>query len=93
LWGEDGAVISIGGDGRIYFKGGRNSGAWPDMVTLQCRKVDETERALSIKKTAANQVASRSKTSSWSLAKEQQLAEFKVEPPLTTEDVEQLSKS
>ena len=38
-------VSSIGGDGRIYFKGGAGAGAWPDMIVFRCKKHDDSTDA------------------------------------------------
>jgi hypothetical protein len=83
-------VSSIGSDGRIHFKGGAGAGAWPDKVTVQCKRSDESARARELKHKAANQAALRSRASGRSGEKHRELAEFEVKSPLTTEDVEQL---
>ncbi len=83
-------VSSIGSDGRIHFKGGAGAGAWPDKVTVQCNRSDESPRARELKQKASNQAALRGRASGWSGDKHRELAEFEVKSPLTMEDVEEL---
>ena len=78
-------VSSIGSDGRVYFKGSRTGGAWPDQLTLLCRKADETEQALNFKRKAANRAALRARTDSWTLAKRSQLQRFEVNARLAAQ--------
>jgi hypothetical protein len=85
-------VSSIGSDGSIYFKGGGGARAWPDVVTVRCRKADASSAATDLRTTAANQAALRSRNTSWSIAKQHELAEYEVEARLTREDVEQLGQ-
>ncbi len=88
-----GEVVSIGSSGRIYFKGGQGARAWPDRVLLQSRKSDNSTRARRLKKTAANQAATRYKIAGMSFAKEQELSGFRVTTLLTYDDVEQLQET
>ena len=85
-------VSSIGSTGRIHFKGGQGTGAWPDVVTVCCRKRDDGDVARALRRVAANQVASRARTDRWSLGKQAELEEFKVKAPLTRDDVEELQE-
>jgi hypothetical protein len=87
-----GEVVSIAGNGRIHFKGGQGARAWPDRVTLKCRKEATTKSALKFKKNATNQASTRSRASGWSMAKEQELADFSVAVSITGDDVEQLQE-
>jgi Domain of unknown function (DUF4263) len=82
-------VSSIGNTGRIYFRGGGGFGAWPDMVTVQCRKNDNSTKARSLRQKAANEAAHRARTESWSESKERELEEFAVNTVLTNEIVDQ----
>jgi hypothetical protein len=84
-------VSSIGSDGIVYFKGGGGARAWPDMVAVRCRKDDSTTAGRELRTAAANQAALRSRNNTnWSIAKQHELAEYEVEAPLTSDDVEQL---
>jgi hypothetical protein len=84
-------VSSIGSDGRIYYKGGSGKGAWPDMVTIQCRKDDNSAAALRFKRAAANLAALRSRANLWSESKQREVQGFDVTAtPLTPDTVEQL---
>jgi hypothetical protein len=83
-------VSSIGSDGRLYFKGGAGAGAWPDKVTVRCRRRDNSAGARRLKQIAANRAAHRSRVDSWSCAKQHELQEFVATTGLTLYDVEQL---
>jgi len=85
-------VTSIGGDGRVYFKGGQNAGAWPDLIALRCRKDDSSQLARDSKRDAANQAAARSKRSEWSSAKDRELKEFRVHSAITHDGIEELER-
>jgi hypothetical protein len=80
-------VRSISSNGRIHFKGGRGAGAWPDRVTVQCRKNDADSKARDFRRVAANRASSRQDSESWSTAKERELAEFRITARLNREDV------
>jgi hypothetical protein len=94
--GNDGQQIaevsSVGGDGRIHLKGGGGAGAWPDLITVLCRKDDDSRRARDLKRKAANQIALRARAESWSLNKQRELEDFEITAPLTEEHVEQLQE-
>ncbi len=85
-------VSSIGSNGRIHFKGGGGAGAWPDLITVLCRKGDNSRRARNLKRQAANKIALRARAKSWSLNKQRELEEFEITAPLTEEHVEQLQE-
>lgn len=86
-------VISIGSSGRLYFKGGQGASAWPDRVLLRSRKSEDSISARRLRRAAANQASARYKITGISSAKEQELAEFKINMPLTEDDVEQLQET
>lgn len=88
--GQLGAVASIGGTGRIYFKGGSGAGAWPDMVTVKCRGTATTKKAEALKAAAANQAATRAKADAWSVAKEKELLDYKIMARVRSSDIDQL---
>ena len=90
--GQVAEVSSIGSDGRIYFKGSASVGAWPDRVTVQCRKSDQSANGQELKQKAADQAALRARATDWSGNKHRELEEFEVHSPLTWEDVEQLQE-
>lgn len=83
-------VSSIGDDGSIYFKGGRGARAWPDTVSVRCRRDDATDAARELRTRAANQAALRQRNTNWSIAKQQELAEYEVHAPLTADEIERL---
>jgi hypothetical protein len=83
-------VSSIDDSGRIYFKGGMGRGAWPDLLKMRARKSDDRQRARDARKTAANEAALRARTDLWSLAKQAELSEFKVDGVLREDDVDRL---
>ncbi len=85
-------VSSIGGTGRIYFKGGMGMGAWPDLVTVCCKNGDNSGAAQEVRKVAANLRASRARTDRWSLGKQAELQEFEVEGSLHSDDLEELQE-
>jgi len=83
-------VVSIGIDGRIYFRGGHGASAWPDRVTLLSRRTDNSKRARVLKKAALNDASARLNVRHWSLAKQAELRRFEVTAPLTQGDIDQL---
>src|SRR5262249_35169642 len=85
-------VSSIGSGGRVYFKGSTSGGAWPDQITILCRKDGDTEQARDLKRKAANTAALRARTDSWTLAKRTELLGFKVDAPVTLETIEELKR-
>ena len=85
-------VSSIGSNGRVYFKGSTSGGAWPDQLTVLCRKADDTERARDLKRKAANSAALRARADAWTLAKRSDLLRFEVDAPLTLQTVEELQR-
>jgi hypothetical protein len=80
-------ISSIGEDGRIYFKGGRGFGAWPDQISMIAPVDDENDTAEQNRRKAENLAATRSLSSGWSNARRQELSKYLVEIPLSEEDV------
>jgi hypothetical protein len=83
-------VSSIGGNGRIHFKGGAGAGAWPDKVSLSCKKSDQSGAAVEMKRKALNQAALRTRVGEWTEDKHRNLDEFEIRSPLASEDIEEL---
>jgi hypothetical protein len=83
-------ISSIGGDGRLYFKGGAGAGAWPDQVTVRCRHDENSDNARALRATASAQASRRSRIRSWTEQKDRELAPFRVLEPLAELDIEQL---
>ena len=84
------AVSSIGGDGRVYLKGGRGAGAWPDTLTMVARSADNSAHAAEWRRKAANRAAQRAQGESWSGAKAAMLEPYAVVDAITESDVEEL---
>lgn len=85
-------VVSLSNLGRVYFRGGQGARAWPDRLSIACRASDTSPTAKKLKRAAANQAAVRAKIADFSLAKERELAEFKVLNRLTEEDVDRFQE-
>ncbi len=85
-------VVSIASNGRVHFKGGQGARAWPDRLSVRCRKGANTKKAQLLRETAASQAAERSRVRGWSHAKELELDKFKVTDPLMLNDIEQLQE-
>jgi hypothetical protein len=85
-------VSSIGSNGRVYFKGSGGGGAWPDQLTVLCRKDDTTKKAGELKRKAINSAALRARIGSWTLAKQDELKRFEVTAPLTLQTVQELER-
>jgi hypothetical protein len=83
-------VTSIREDGRVQFKGGRGSGAWPDELTIKCRRDEGSATAIQLRSAARNAAARRAVADGWSLAKSAELAQYLAIEPLTEDDVVQL---
>jgi hypothetical protein len=81
---------SIGSQGRIYFKGSGSGGAWPDKLTVRCRKDANTAEARALMKQASNSVASNARADYISGAKLHQLRRYEVESALTLDVVEEM---
>lgn len=66
--GEKIEISSVGGDGRVYFKGGRGYRAWPDMVhSVVARAGANTPAAKKARMEAENAAAVRASSPEWSL--------------------------
>lgn len=87
--GEPAVISSIGEDGRVYFKGGRGFGAWPDQLSIVARAGDIGE-AKWVYREAENWAAQRTGTVAWSSAKSQELSEFLITTPLSDSDIDEL---
>ena len=83
-------VASIGQDGRVYFRGGRGFGAWPDLISVIARRGDESDSAIKARQQAANLAARRASSSAWSVAKSQDLSEFVTEEAVSEDDIAEL---
>jgi hypothetical protein len=83
-------VASIGEDGRVFFRGGRGSGAWPDKLKLKFRKNDASVEATNARKEARNAAAKKMQVEEWSLAKRRELTPYLVTEALSEDDVVQL---
>lgn len=88
--GDMAEVSSISQDGRVYFKGGRGFGAWPDLISVVARMGDESDSAVEARRQAANSVAYRASPSAWSLAKSHDLSEFTTEDNISEDDIAEL---
>jgi hypothetical protein len=85
-------VSSIGSNGRVYFKGSTRGGAWPDQLTVLCRKADDTEQARDSKRKATNSAVLRARAGARTLAKRSELLRFEVDAPLTLQIVEEMQR-
>jgi antiviral defense system Shedu protein SduA len=83
-------VSSIGNNGRIHFKGGAGAGAWPDKVSLRCKKLDQSAAAQEMTQKALNQATLRARVGEWTEDKHRNLDEFEINSPLASEDIELL---
>ncbi|MBA2881799.1 hypothetical protein HNR65_002130 [Desulfosalsimonas propionicica] len=88
--GEIAEVSSIGQNGRVFFKGGRGFGAWPDLIKVRARKEDESGEAKELRIQAKNKAEKRKGPSEWSAAKSGDLAHFVTECGLTEVEVDEL---
>lgn len=88
--GDLAEVSSIGQDGRVFFKGGRGFGAWPDLISVVARRDDNSESATAARRRARNAAARRAQISAWSMAKSQDLSEFTTEDIVSEDDIAEL---
>lgn len=88
--GEVAKVSSIGQEGRVYFKGGRGFGAWPDQISIVARKDEQSDSAIEARRQAENSAARHNASSGWSMAKCQDLSEFKTENIVSENDIAEL---
>ncbi len=84
------AVSSIGGDGRVYLRGGKGARAWPDTLTMVARSADKSAHAAEWRRKAANRAAQRAHGESWSSAKAAMLEPYAVADGITESDIEEL---
>ncbi len=85
--GEVALVSSIGRDGRVYFKGGRGFGSWPDLVSIVSRRDDQSQSA---RRQAENTASRHSTSSQWSMARHKDLIEFATDRSVCEEDIAEL---
>lgn len=83
-------VASIREDGRINFKGGRGSGAWPDLLRVRCRRDDVSARGEQWRARARNAAARRAESHEWSLQKAHELSEYLTQEWVTEDEIVQL---
>jgi Domain of unknown function (DUF4263) len=83
-------VSSIGGEGRVHFKGGMGAGAWPDVLSVVARAGDSALSAEAARQQARNASARRQSVRAWSLAKRRDLEEFRTTQVPTNDDVDAL---
>jgi hypothetical protein len=89
--GGTGEVLSFGEEGRVFFKGGRGFGAWPDRLEVLFRKSDQSPEAQECRKAAHNGAALRSANpSDWSEAKAQELRPYLAVAPIREDEIVQL---
>ena len=88
--GEVAEVSSIGQDGRVFFKGGRGFGSWPDLITVIARIDDDSESASKARIKAKNTAARHSINSEWSMAKSRELSEFSIKNVASEDDIAEL---
>lgn len=88
--GDYAMIASIGGNGRLYFKGGMGSGAWPDQVTIVARESDKSSAGSAARKKAFSAASLGRPASAWSLARRQELRVFAVDDEVTDSQLLQL---
>jgi hypothetical protein len=88
--GEVVQVSSIGPDGRVFFKGGLGSRAWPDVITVVARANDDSDVATEARREAANSTARRRSPSAWSLPRQADLSQFAIENEVSEDDIVEL---
>jgi hypothetical protein len=88
--GEIAEVSSISQDGRVFFKGGRGFGSWPDLISVVAQKDDNSDSAKEARRQAENSAARRNSSSSWSMARSQDLSEFIIERVVSEDDIAEL---
>lgn len=83
-------VFSFKEDGKVYFKGGLGSGAWPDEITVLYRSTDISSEAVKSRRRIANEVTRLTTARTWSEAKENELSPFKTSGKFLKTDLEAL---
>jgi len=69
-------VSSISQEGRVFFKGGRGFGAWPDTISLIVRRNDNSTSARMAQQDARNTAERRASRPDWSVARQDDLSDF-----------------
>jgi len=88
--GEHAEITSIGGNGRLYFRGGMGSGAWPDQVSMVARATDKSPSGNAARKKALNAASMGRPASAWSIARGHELRAFSVDDHVTDSQLLQL---
>jgi hypothetical protein len=86
------AVHSFGANGRVYFKGGLGSSAWPDRITLLYKSDEASKEAIYARREIANDVSRQSTARAWSQAREQEIAEYKVSKKISEIDIDEFRR-
>jgi Domain of unknown function (DUF4263) len=82
-------VHSLGANGKVYFKGGLGSGAWPDRLSAAFRHDDRSSAASKARSEVANEASRQTTARAWSLAREHELSEYKIRKTMTEADLEE----
>jgi len=88
--GELAEVSSIGQDGRVFFKGGRGFGTWPDLISVIARSDDDSASAAKTRRQAENAASRRNTPAKWSTVKSMDLSEFATANVVSEDDIAQL---
>jgi hypothetical protein len=88
--GEVAEVSSIGHEGRVFFKGGRGFGAWPDQIEIEARSGDDSDLARTARRRAENLVSRRETSSTWSVARSNDLSRFITKNYVSDDDIVEL---
>ena len=88
--GEVAEVSSIADDGRVFFRGGKGFGAWPDQISVIARVGDRSKEARDARRQANNTAARLASRSDWSSVKMRDLREFVIENSVSKEDIADL---
>lgn len=83
-------VHSFGANGRVYFKGGLGFSSWPDRISVIHRQGDKSSRAAEARRNIANDVSRHTTARTWSQAREQELAEYKIHMTFSESDLDGL---
>lgn len=85
-------ISSIGGDGRVYFKGARTGSAWPDRLIVKAKLDDESDTAQSLRRTAANRASLIGTTHELSIAKLTDLRQWQIHEQITIDAIDELAE-
>ncbi len=83
-------VSSIGQDGRVFFRGGRGFGTWPDLISVVARRDEHSDSATEARRQARNLAALRAGRAEWSMARSRDLSEFVTNNAVSQDDIEEL---